>query len=136
MRNLILTIALICGITFASEAQTKGDWYVGTGDISNVSWTEWAVAPTVGYGFTDNLMVGLSISQADSTVDMELDLHARYFHKGFFAYAAVNGFDTETLSLGVGRMFTITKNVFVDPRIVYNTEDKTTNLGLGFGLRF
>jgi len=26
--------------------------------------------------------------------------------------------------------------VFVDPRIVYNTEDKTTNLGLGFGLRF
>ena len=136
MRNLILTIALICGITFASEAQTKGDWYVGAGDISNVSWTEWAVAPTVGYGFTDNLMVGLSISQADSTVDMELDLHARYFHKGFFAYAAVNGFDTETLSLGVGRMFTITKNVFVEPRIVYNTEDKTTNLGLGFGLRF
>ena len=136
MRNLILTIALICGITFASEAQTKGDWYVGAGDISNVSWTEWAVAPTVGYGFTDNLMVGLSISQADSTVDMELDLHARYFHKGFFFFFSVNGFDTETLSLGVGRMFTITKNVFVDPRIVYNTEDKTTNLGLGFGLRF
>ena len=105
MRNLILTIALICGITFASEAQTKGDWYVGAGDISNVSWTEWAVAPTVGYGFTDNLMVGLSISQADSTVDMELDLHARYFHKGFFAYAAVNGFDTETLSLGVNQLF-------------------------------
>jgi len=136
MKNLILTIGLVVATIVGTQAQTKGDWYVGAGDISNVSWTEWAVAPTVGYGFTDNLMVGLSISQADSTADMELDLHARYFHKGFFAYAAVNGFDTETLSLGVGRMFTITKNVFVDPRIVYNTEDKTTNLGLGFGLRF
>ena len=136
MRNLILTIALICGITFASEAQTKGDWYVGAGDISNVSWTEWAVAPTVGYGFTDNLMVGLSVSQADSTVDMSYDLHARYFVKGYFVYAATSGLDTETLSLGVGRLFTIHKGVYVDPKIVYNTEDKTTNLGLGFGLRF
>ena len=134
MRKLIILLAV--AFTFTANAQEKGDWYVGTGDIANVAWTDWAISPSVGYGFTDNLMVGMSLSQADSTVDMELDLHARYFHKGFFAYAAVNGFDTETLSLGVGRMFTITKNVFVDPRIVYNTEDKTTNLGLGFGLRF
>tara|TARA_R110002012_G_scaffold283634_2_gene474057 strand:+ start:1354 stop:1764 length:411 start_codon:yes stop_codon:yes gene_type:complete len=136
MKNLILTIALILATIVASDAQTKGDWYVGAGDISNVSWTEWAVSPTVGYGINDNLMVGLAVSQMDSTVDMEIDLHARYFWKGYFAYASTNGFDTETLSLGVGRMFTIHKNVFVDPRIVYNTEDKTTNLGLGFGLRF
>jgi len=136
MRKLILTLALCVATIVATQAQTKGDWYVGTGDIANVAWTDWAVAPTVGYGVYDNLMVGLSISQADSTVDMSYDLHARYFVKGYFVYAATSGLDTETLSLGVGRMFTITKNVFVDPRIVYNTEDKTTNLGLGFGLRF
>jgi len=67
---------------------------------------------------------------------MSYDLHARYYFKGYFAYAATSGLDTETLSLGVGRMFTIHKGVYVDPKIVYNTGDKTTNLTLGFGLKF
>ena len=136
MKKTILTICLIVATIVGAQAQTKGDWYVGTGDISNVAWTEWAIAPTVGYGVMDNLMVGLSVSQADSTVDMSYDLHARYFYKGYFAYAATSGLDTETLSLGVGRMFTLHKGVYVDPKIVYNTEEKTTNLTLGFGLKF
>ena len=136
MKKLILTLALCVATIVGTQAQTKGDWYVGTGDISNVSWTDWAVSPTVGYGVTDNLMIGLSVSQLDSTVDMSYDLHARYYFKGYFAYAATSGLDTETLSLGVGRMFTIHKGVYVDPKIVYNTGDKTTNLTLGFGLKF
>ena len=136
MRKIILTVVMACATILATQAQTKGDWYVGTGDVANVAWTELAVAPTVGYGVMDNLMVGLSVSQADSTVDMELDFHARYFVKGYFVYAATSGLDTETLSLGVGRMFTIHKGVYVDPKIVYNTEAKTTNLTLGFGLKF
>tara|TARA_R110002050_G_scaffold1275_5_gene9110 strand:+ start:3102 stop:3512 length:411 start_codon:yes stop_codon:yes gene_type:complete len=136
MKKIILTIALCVATIVATQAQTKGDWYVGTGDISNVSWTDWAVSPTVGYGVTDNLMIGLSVSQLDSTVDMSYDLHARYYFKGYFAYAATSGLDTETLSLGVGRMFTIHKGVYVDPKIVYNTGEKTTNLTLGFGLKF
>jgi len=136
MKKLILTLALCVATIVATQAQTKGDWYVGTGDISNVSWTDWAVSPTVGYGVTDNLMIGLSVSQLDSTVDMSYDLHARYYFKGYFAYAATSGLDTETLSLGVGRMFTIHKSVYVDPKIVYNTGAKTTNLTLGFGLKF
>ena len=136
MKKLILTLALCVATIVGTQAQTKGDWYVGTGDISNVSWTDWAVSPTVGYGVTDNLMIGLSVSQLDSTVDMSYDLHARYYFKGYFAYAATSGLDTETLSLGVGRMFTIHKSVYVDPKIVYNTGDKTTNLTLGFGLKF
>ena len=78
MRTLILTLALAFGLTTAN-AQTTGDWYVGTGDIANTAWTEWSVSPTIGYGVTDNLMVGVSVSQADSTVDMEMDFHARYF---------------------------------------------------------
>tara|TARA_R110002051_G_scaffold256500_1_gene315592 strand:- start:294 stop:704 length:411 start_codon:yes stop_codon:yes gene_type:complete len=136
MKKTILTLVLAFVTIVTTQAQTKGDWYVGTGDISNVSWTDWAVSPTVGYGLMDNLMVGLSVAQLDSTVDMTYDLHARYYMKGYFVYAATSGLDTETLSLGVGRMFTIYKGVYVDPKIVYNTGAKTTNLTLGFGLKF
>ena len=136
MRKLILTLALCVATIVGTQAQTKGDWYVGTGDIADVAWTSWAVSPTVGYGVMDNLMVGLSVSQADSTVDVSYDFHARYFVRGYFVYAATSGLDTETLSLGVGKMFTVHKGVYVDPKIVYNTEDKTTNLTLGFGLKF
>tara|TARA_B100001094_G_C17644955_1_gene536835 strand:+ start:95 stop:505 length:411 start_codon:yes stop_codon:yes gene_type:complete len=136
MRKLILTLALCVATIVATQAQTKGDWYVGTGDVANKAWTDWALAPTVGYGVMDNLMVGLSVSQADSTVDMAYDLHARYFVKGYFVYAATTGLDTETLSLGVGKMFTLKNNIYVDPKIVYNTGEKTTNLTLGFGLKF
>ena len=135
MRKLILTFVLACGI-FAANAQTKGDWYVGSGDIANVAWTEWSVSPTIGYGLTEELMIGASVNQADSTVDMDIDFHARYFWKGYFAYASTEGLDTETLCLGVGKLFTIHKGVYVDPKIVYNTGEKTTNLTLGFGLKF
>ena len=136
MRKIILTVVMACATILATQAQTKGDWYVGTGDVANVAWTELAVAPTVGYGAMDNLMVGLSVSQADSTVDMELDFHARYFVKGYFVYAATSGLDTETLSIGLGKMFTIHKSIYVDPKVIYNTAQKTTNLTLGFGLKF
>ena len=135
MRNLIMTIALAL-ITITASAQTKGDWYVGTGDVANVAWTEWSLAPTVGYGVTDNLMIGLSAAQADSTVDLDLDFHARYFWKGYFAYVATDGLSTDNLSIGAGKLFTIRNNVFVDPKIVYDLTAKTTNLTLGFGLKF
>lgn len=136
MNKLFLTLALTMATLVATQAQTKGDWYVGTGDVADVAWTEWAISPTVGYGLMDNLMVGLSISQADSTADISYDLHARYFHKGYFAYAATQGLDTDGLKIGVGKMFTIHRGIYVDPKIVYNTEEKTTNLTLGFGLKF
>ncbi len=136
MKKIILTLALVVATIVGTQAQNKGDWYVGTGDVANTAWTEWAVAPTVGYGVMDNLMVGLSVSQADSTVDMTYDLHARYFWNGYFAYASTEGLDTETLSLGVGKLFTLRNNIYVDPKIVYNTGEKTTNLTLGFGFKF
>ena len=135
MRNLILTLALVCGFT-AANAQTSGDWYVGTGDIANVSWTEWSVSPTIGYGVLDNLMIGASISQADSTADMDIDFHARYFWKGYFAYVATDGLSTDNLKLGAGKLFTIRDWVYVDPKVVYDYSAKTTNLQLGFGFKF
>lgn len=134
MRKLIILLAV--AFTFTANAQEKGDWYVGTGDIANVAWTDWAISPSIGYGFTDNLMVGMSVSQADSSVDMSFDVDARYFFKGYFAYAAVEDFDIDLLKVGIGKMFTIHKGVFVDPKVVYDTSNKTTNLMLGFGLKF
>ena len=128
MRTIILTLALVVATVVGTQAQNKGDWYVGTGDVANVAWTDWAVSPTVGYGVTDNLMIGLSVAQADSTVDMELDFHARYFVNGYFVYAAAKGLDTDNLNIGLGKMFTFHKNVYVDPKVVYNTGEKTTNL--------
>ena len=135
MKKLILTMIVACGL-FTAQAQNSGDWYVGTGDIANTAWTEWAVSPTVGYGVMDNLMIGFNVSQADSTVDMTYDLHARYYLANYFVYVATTGLDTDGMSVGVGKMFTIHKGIFIDPKIVYNTEEKTTNLTLGFGLKF
>ena len=127
---------LALAFTVTVSAQEKGDWYIGTGDVADVAWTEWSISPTVGYGFTDKLMVGLNVSQIDSADDVALDIHARYFFKEFFAYAAVEDFDTDLLKVGVGKMFTFHKNVFIDPKVVYDINAKTTNLQLGFGLKF
>jgi len=137
MKNVLMSFALavLCAVSVNAQ-NVKGDWYVGAGDIANVAWTEWSVAPTVGYAITDNLMVGLDVSQADSSAEMELDVHARYFVKGFFAYASAPNMDTDKLMLGVGKMFTFHKGVYVDPKVVYDTNMKTTNLMLGVGLKF
>ena len=136
MKKMFLTLALAVGTLFAANAQNQGDWYVGTGDIGNVAWTEWSVSPTVGYGITENIAVSASVSQIDSTADVNLDISARYFWKGYFAYVSTDGFSTDNLKVGAGKMFTIHKGIFVDPKLVYDTNAKTTNLSLGFGLKF
>jgi len=139
MRKLITLLAIV-SITFTANSQEKGDWYVGTGDIANVAWTEWSVAPTLGYGVSDKLMIGVNLSQADSASDMMLDVHARYFMTlgghDMFVYASAPELDTDMISVGLGKMFTFHKNVFIDPKVVYNTGEKTTNLMVGFGLKF
>ena len=136
MKKIILSLALSIVCTLGVNAQSSGDWYVGAGDIANKAWTEWSVAPTVGYGVTENLMVGLNVSQEDSIADVALDIHARYFYKGYFAYIETSGLNTENLSYGLGKMFTFHKGIYVDPKVVYNATAKTTNLMLGVGLKF
>ncbi len=138
---MILTLALSLLVAVGVNAQNaKGDWYIGTGDIANVAWTEWSIAPTLGYGVSDKLMVGVNLSQADSASDMVLDLHARYFMtlggQDMYLYGSAPDVDTDNLSLGLGKMFTFHKNVYVDPKVVYNVGEKTTNLMLGVGLKF
>ena len=136
MKKIILSLALSIVCTLGINAQSAGVWYVGTGDIANKAWTEWSVAPTVGYGVTENFMVGLNVSQEDSIADIALDIHARYFWKGYFAYIETSGLNTENLSYGLGKMFTFHKGIYVDPKVVYNATAKTTNLMLGVGLKF
>ena len=136
MKKVILSLTLGLLVALGVNAQEKGDWYIGTGDIANTAWTEWSVSPTVGYGMMDNLMVGCSVSQADSTADMDVDFHARYYMNGYFVYVASSGLNTDNLSYGVGKMFTFHKGVFVDPKVVYDATAKTTNLTLGVGLKF
>jgi hypothetical protein len=141
MKNIILSLALLVGVSISMNAQNaKGDWYVGTGNIADVAWTEWAVSPMLGYGINDNLMVGFSLAQADSSEDLSMDLNARYFvsagGQDFFLYAELNDFDTDNLALGLGKMFTVHKGVFVEPKIVYHSGEKTTNMMLGFGMKF
>ena len=136
MKKMILSLTLGLLVALGVNAQEKGDWYVGTGDIANTTWTEWSVSPTVGYGISDNLMVGCSVSQADSIADMDVDFHARYYVRGYFVYVASSGLNTENLSYGVGKMFTVHKGVYVDPKVVYDATTKTTNMMLGVGLKF
>ncbi len=136
MKNVLMSFAIAILCVVSVNAQEKGQWYVGTGDIANVAWTEWSIAPTVGYAITNNLMVGLDVSQADSTAEMELDAHARYFMNGYFAYVEAPNLDTDRLMIGVGKMFTFHKGIYVDPKVVYDTNMKTTNLMLGVGLKF
>ena len=136
MKNVLMSfaIAILCIVNV--NAQNQGDWYVGTGDIANTAWTEWSVAPTVGYGIADNFMVGVNVSQADSSAEMVLDAHVRYFYNGLFGYVSAPNLDTDMLSIGIGKMFTFHKCVYVDPKLVYDTNAKTTNLMLGVGLKF
>ena len=136
MKKIVLTLFLSTLFVLGVNGQEKGDWYVGTGDIANKAWTEWSIAPTVGYGLTDNFMVGLNVSQADSTADMNFDIHARYFWNGYFVYLETEGLKTENVNYGVGKMFTFHNKVYVDPKVVYNATQKTTNLMLGVGLKF
>ncbi len=141
MRKLIILLAIAFTFTFTANSQEKGDWYVGTGDVANISWTDWAISPSLGYAVTEDLVVGFNVSQGvdDSNVvgDMKFDVHARYFFiEDYFAYVGVEDFDLDMVQVGVGKMFTFHKNVYVDPKVVYNVNAKTTNLTLGFGLKF
>ena len=128
-------LAVLCTVSVNAQ-NAKGDWYLGTGDVANTAWTELSIAPTVGYAISDNLMVGCNVSQADSSAEMVLDAHVRYFYNGLFGYVSAPNLDTDNLSIGVGKMFTFHKGIYVDPKLVYDATAKTTNLMLGVGLKF
>jgi hypothetical protein len=146
MKKLFLTFGLVAGALLSINAQEQGDWYIGTGDLSNTAWTQWALTPTVGYAFTDDVMAGVSVNQGttlneDGEVvagDLNLDVHARYFVDNYFVYVGTENLTTDFgLNVGVGMLLgTGVNGLYVDPKVVYNTNNGTTNLGIGFGFRF
>jgi hypothetical protein len=146
MKNVLMSFALAVLCTVGVNAQNvekscckdnvKGTWYVGANDIANVAWTEWALAPTVGYAINDNLAIGVNLSQTDSIADVVIDLNARYFWKGYFVYGSLPNLDTDMLSVGFGKMFNLHRGIYVDPKVVHNLNEGTTNLMLGVGLKF
>ena len=136
MKKLFLILALICGLTASQAQNTKGSWYVGTGDIANIAWTDWAISPTIAYAFTDALVLGGSISQDNADADVALEFSARYFWNGVFVHAGMNGLNFDEIELGLGKQFTFRNNVYVDPALVYNAGSETVNLGIGFGFKF
>lgn len=136
MKKLFLILVLICGMTASQAQNTKGTWYVGTSDVVNVAWTDWAVTPTIGFAFTDALVIGGSVSQEDADADLALDFYAKYFWNGMFVHAGMTGLNFDEIELGLGKQFTIKENVYVDPKLVYNAGSETVNLGIGFGFKF
>ena len=136
MRNFILTMCMVATVMLSQAQNTKGTFFVGTGFVANTAWTDWAVSRSVGYAFTDALVIGGSVSQVDADADMNLDFYARYFWNGMFVHAGMNGLNFDEMTLGMGKMFTLRDNVYVDPAIVYSAGDETINLTLGFGFKF
>ena len=136
MKNLFLSLAACLLLTFSVDAQNaKGDWYVGTGDISGTAWTDWAVNPSIGYAVTDNLVIGGSVSQV-ADEDMDLDFLVRYYFSGYFAGLNLDGFSTDGMVFGIGKMFDFHKGCYIAPVFNYAYDAETFNLGLGFGLKF
>ena len=136
MKKLFLSLALGLLFAFGVNAQNaKGNWYVGTGDIANVAWTDWAVSPTIGYAITDNIVLGGSVSQV-AEEDMDLDFNVKYFFKGYFVDVDLDGFSTEGMVFGIGKMFDFRKGTYVAPSFNYDYDASTVNLGLGFGFKF
>ena len=136
MKNLFLSLAAFLLLTISVDAQNaKGDWYVGTGDISGTAWTDWAVNPSIGYAVTDNLVIGGSVSHVAGE-DMDMDFNVRYFFSGYFAEVNLDGFSTDGAVFGLGKQFTFHSGVYVSPTFNYAYDAETFNLGLGFGLKF
>ena len=139
MKKLFLSLALGLLLAFGVNAQNadnkKGDWYVGTGDISGIAWTDWAISPSLGYAVTDNVVCGLNLHQ-EVGGDEYLDLYARYYLGVYYVHVGVNEFNFNNAEIGYGMLFMINKNVYVDPCFVYNAGDETSNLQLRFGFKF
>ena len=136
MKKLFLSLILTIGLLFAADAQNvKGNWYVGTGDITNVAWTDWAMSPTLGYAVTDNLVLGGSVTHMAGE-SMDLDMSAKYFFGDYFAGINLDGFSTEGMVFELGKMFTFHKGVYVAPSFRYDYDAETFNLGFGFGMKF
>ena len=136
MKKLFLSLILTFGLLFAADAKNvKGNWYVGTGDITNVAWTDWAMSPTLGYAVTDNLVLGGSVTHMAGE-SMDLDMSAKYFFGDYFVGINLDGFSTDGMMFELGKMFMFHKGIYIAPNFNYDYDAETFNMGMGFGMKF
>ena len=136
MKKLFLSLILTIGLLFAADAQNvKGNWYVGTGDITNVAWTDWAMSPTLGYAVTDNLVLSGSVTHMAGE-SMDLDMSAKYFFGDYFVGINLDGFSTDGMMFELGKMFMFHKGIYIAPNFNYDYDAETFNMGMGFGMKF
>jgi len=136
MKKLFLSLILTIGLLFAADAQNaKGNWYVGTGNIANMAWTDWAMSPTLGYAVTDNLVLGGSVAHMAGE-SMDLDMSAKYFFGDYFVGINLDGFSTEGMMFEMGKMFMFHKGMYIMPNFNYDYDNETFNMGMGFGMKF
>ena len=67
---------------------------------------------------------------------MDLDFNVKYFFSGYFADVNLDGFSTDGMVFGIGKMFDFHKGMYIAPSFNYDYDAETLNLGLGFGLKF
>jgi hypothetical protein len=67
---------------------------------------------------------------------MDLDFNVKYFFSGYFVDVNLDGFSTDGMVFGIGKMFDFHKGMYIAPVFNYAYDAETFNLGLGFGLKF
>ena len=60
----------------------------------------------------------------------------KYFFSGYFVDVNLDGFSTDGMVFGIGKMFDFHKGCYIAPVFNYAYDAETFNLGLGFGLKF
>jgi hypothetical protein len=144
MRKLLSLILVVFATSFAT-AQSAGDWYMGTGSDATTNWSDWSLNANVGYGIADDWMGGMSYSRSNDGADMAVDLYCRHFFKGLYAQGSVSMNTDGNAGVGValGKMFMWGEHLYLDPHLAYNAgglngtiSNRSTNLGLGLGVRF
>jgi len=144
MKKLLSLFIVVFAFSFAN-AQSAGDWYLGTGSSAAAGWSSWALEANVGYGIADDWMGGMSFSRTDDGATMAFELFTRHFFKGLYAEGSVNMSTTGDAGVGValGKMFMWGNHFYMDPHLAYTAgglngdmSNKTTSLGLGLGVKF
>lgn len=164
MKKLLLSLALVAVLGFASKAQTeKGSWMVGA-QAANINYNstyevfQLLLTPQAGYFVKNNLAIGAKLSldlvSSDGTSKVwSVGPFVRGYFGGndkskFFAEAnpdlggvSVGGenFTIYNLGASVGYAYFITKNIGLETGLSYNYSNATDGGGMGstdLGLSF
>ncbi len=146
----LIWIASLLLLPFLGSAQIeieKGNWLLGgtasfsskKDNTTNQSYTNYNIAPKVGYFITKSFALGLDFSFRKSYVSG--NPFARYYYgKNFiqakylykeFGIASDSGYD-----ISLGRALFLKPNVAIEPELYYNHTRRISDLGMRIGFQF